>query len=199
MPQFDLKICCFSTKIFNLFRGGEKNFGKFEIVPGKKSEASSSPSPKQEASFRCDTHELTVTTWHLTPLIIKTNHRLTTNMADATTLRNELLKIIGENPSGHLNPKIVNAFSTKLKAYAEAPGIDYSDVIFAIGSSVYGVEVEVDAKSNKQQKTENSNGPSSAPSEAPVIIGFDYMKQFMKDVFISYGCTEEQAETSSEV
>ena len=167
------------------------------FVPGKKSEASSSPSPKQEASFRCDTHELTVT--YLTPPIIKTNHRLTTNMADATTLRNELLKIIGENPSGHLNPKIVNAFSTKLKAYAEAPGIDNSDVIFAIGSSVYGVEVEVDAKSNEQQKTENSNGPSSAPSEAPVIIGFDYMKQFMKDVFISYGCTEEQAETSSEV
>ena len=30
MQQFDLKICCFSASIYS--GGGEKNFGKFEIV-----------------------------------------------------------------------------------------------------------------------------------------------------------------------
>eukprot|EP00979_Chaetoceros_neogracilis_P007345 scaffold1531_cov247-Chaetoceros_neogracile.AAC.1 len=35
--------------------------------------------------------------------------------------------------------------------------------------------------------------------EEPVIVDFDYMQQFMKDVFLSYGCTEDQADISSEV
>ena len=115
-------------------------------------------------------------------------------MTDSSTLRNDLLKIIGENPSGHLSPDIVNEFSTKLKALANAPGVDKSDVIFAIGSSVYGVEIEP-STSEKKQKT----GSESAPSDPPVIVDFDYMKKFMKDVFLSYGCTEDQAEISSEV
>lgn len=109
-------------------------------------------------------------------------------MSEAATLRIELLELIGKNPSGHTDPKIVNEFSSKLKAYADAPGVDSSDVIFAIGSSVYGVDLP-----SKKQKV---NG---APAAEPVIVDFDYMKQFMKDVFLSYGCTEDQAETSSEV
>lgn len=114
-------------------------------------------------------------------------------MTDSSTLRNDLLKIIGENPSGHLSPDIVSEFSTKLKAFAKAPGVDKSDVIFAIGSSVYGVEIELSRE--KKQKT----GSGNAPTDPPVIVDFDYMKKFMKDVFISYGCTEDQAEISSEV
>jgi hypothetical protein len=114
-------------------------------------------------------------------------------MTDSSTLRNDLLKIIGENPSGHLSPDIVSEFSTKLKAFAKAPGVEKSDVIFAIGSSVYGVEIEL--SSEKKQKT----GSGNAPTDPPVIVDFDYMKKFMKDVFISYGCTEDQAEISSEV
>ena len=109
-------------------------------------------------------------------------------MSEAATLRIELLELIGKNPSGHTDPKIVDEFSSKLKAYADAPGVDSSDVIFAIGSSVYGVDLP-----SKKQKT---NG---APAAEPVIVDFNYMKQFMKDVFLSYGCTEDQAETSSEV
>ena len=109
-------------------------------------------------------------------------------MSDAATLRTELLELIGKNPSGHTDPKIVDEFSSKLKAYADAPGVDSSDVIFAIGSSVYSV----DLPSKKQQV-------HGAPAAEPVIVDFDYMKQFMKDVFLSYGCTEDQAEISSEV
>lgn len=107
----------------------------------------------------------------------------------ASAIRNELLDLIGKNPGGHVDAKIVNEFSAKLQAYANAPGVDTSDVIFAIGSSVYGVTVKLPSS-----KSSGSSGASE-----PVIVDFDYMKQFMKDVFISYGCTEDQAETSSEV
>eukprot|EP00979_Chaetoceros_neogracilis_P005260 scaffold944_cov127-Chaetoceros_neogracile.AAC.2 len=109
----------------------------------------------------------------------------------ATTLRTELLDLIGKNPGGHKQPKIVDEFTSKLRAYAEVPGVDTSDVIFAIGSSVYGVDLIPDG--SKQQKTGNGG------VEEPVIVDFGYMQQFMKDVFLSYGCTEDQAEISSEV
>jgi len=109
----------------------------------------------------------------------------------ATTLRTELLDLIGKNPGGHKQPKIVDEFTSKLRAYAEVPGVDNSDVIFAIGSSVYGVDLIPNG--SKKQKTGNGG------VEEPVIVDFGYMQQFMKDVFLSYGCTEDQAEISSEV
>jgi LDH2 family malate/lactate/ureidoglycolate dehydrogenase len=110
-------------------------------------------------------------------------------MTDAATLRNELLEIIGKNPSGHQDAKIVEEFSTKLKAYAQMPDVNTSDVIFAIGSTVYGVDLPPPPKKFKAGEEE----------EKDAIIDFDYMKEFMKDVFLSYGCTEEQAEISSDV
>jgi len=109
----------------------------------------------------------------------------------ATILRTELLDLIGKNPGGHKDAKIVDEFTIKLKAYAEVPGVDNSDVIFEIGSSVYGVSLPTN--DNTKQKTVNGN------AEEPVIVDFGYMQQFMKDVFLSYGCTEDQAEISSEV
>jgi len=109
----------------------------------------------------------------------------------APAIRNELLELIGKNPGGHVDAKIINEFSAKLQEYANSPGVDTSDVIFAIGSSVYGVSVKLPSS--------KSSGSSGAGASEPVIVDFDYMKQFMKDVFISYGCTEDQAETSSEV
>jgi hypothetical protein len=115
-------------------------------------------------------------------------------MSDAAaTLRNELLELIGKNPSGHTDPKIIEEFSSKLKAYADIPGVESSDVIFAIGSSVYGIDLP------PNKKKQNTNDDSVSSVDEKVIVDFDYMKQFMKDVFLSYGCTEEQAETSSDV
>ena len=111
-------------------------------------------------------------------------------MSDTETLRAEILSIIGKHPSGHTNPKIIEELSSKLMTYANLPGVNSSDVIFAIGSSVYGIEVP--PPSNKQEK-------DAEASEEKVIVDFDYMKNFMKDVFLSYGCTEEQAEISSDV
>lgn len=109
-------------------------------------------------------------------------------MTDITGLRQEILDIIGNNPAGHKDTKIVEDFSTKLKAYAALPGVDTSDVIFTIGCSVYGVDLPPPSKKAKTEEDEKD-----------VIIDFGYMKQFMKDVFLSYGCTEEQAEISSDV
>mmetsp|Transcript_16768 Transcript_16768/g.31773 ORF Transcript_16768/g.31773 Transcript_16768/m.31773 type:complete len:457 (+) Transcript_16768:119-1489(+) len=117
-------------------------------------------------------------------------------MTDAATLRNELLEIIGKNPSGHTDPKVIEDFSSKLMAYAATPGVESSDVIFAIGSSVYGIDLP---PSKKRQNTNNDGSSSADAGDEKVIVDFDYMKQFMKDVFLTYGCTEEQAEISSDV
>jgi len=108
-------------------------------------------------------------------------------MKDASCLlRNELLNIIKHNPGGHLDAEVRADFSTKLQAYAKTTQ-DRSDVIFAIGSSIYGTSVKSENKKSNEDKSKD------------VIIDFDYMKQFMKDVFISYGCTEERADKCSEV
>lgn len=106
-------------------------------------------------------------------------------------LKAELFSLITKNSSGHLDSEIINEFSTKLKAYAALPNVESSDILFAIGSSVFGVDIP-------PAKKERSDSDSHTVEE-PVIVDFEYMKQFMKDVFISYGCTEEQAEISSDV
>jgi len=116
-------------------------------------------------------------------------------MSDAAALRNDLLELIGKNPGGHLDPKISEEFSTKLQAYAKTPGVDTADVIFAIGKSVYGVDLTAASDGTDEAAEEKKK----KKKEEDVIVDFDYMKQFMKDVFLSYGCTEDQAEISSEV
>ena len=101
-------------------------------------------------------------------------------------LRAELLSLIG-SPSAHLDTTIRNEFSTKLQAFADTPDVDPSDIIFAIGASVFGVDITPIIKKD------------GGSVEKPVIVDFAFMKQFMKDVFLTYGCTEDQAEISSEV
>ena len=114
-------------------------------------------------------------------------------MSTAAEIRQELLKLIGENPGGHQDDTIRSTFATKLNEYSNAEGSDPSDVIFAIGKTVFGVELE--SPEAKKQKT---NGSSKPAVELP-IVDFDYMKQFMKEVFLSYGVTPERAETCSDV
>mmetsp|Transcript_30006 Transcript_30006/g.28900 ORF Transcript_30006/g.28900 Transcript_30006/m.28900 type:complete len:457 (-) Transcript_30006:134-1504(-) len=113
------------------------------------------------------------------------------NNKTADGLRLELLDIIGKNPGGHLNNDIRSKFSAALKAYSETEGVDSSDVIFAIGSSVYGVDMD-----NVSKKTGIGATNTTSPK---VIVDFEYMRQFMKDVFLSYGVTEERAEVCSDV
>jgi len=102
-------------------------------------------------------------------------------------IRKDLLGLIGNHPSPHLDKELMDEFSEKLQAYADTPGVDSSDVLFAIGSSVFGTDIAPPkAKAGEE-------------GEKPVIIDFDYMKEFIKNVFLTYGCTEEQAEISSDV
>mmetsp|Transcript_42289 Transcript_42289/g.43070 ORF Transcript_42289/g.43070 Transcript_42289/m.43070 type:complete len:470 (+) Transcript_42289:65-1474(+) len=113
------------------------------------------------------------------------------SVVQASNLRSELLSLIGKSPAGHLDTKIRNEFSTKLKEFSEVPGVDPSDIIFVIGASVFGVNIS--------SPTKKAQTVGAADGEKPMIIDFDYMKQFMKDVFLSYGCSEDQAEISSDV
>lgn len=110
-------------------------------------------------------------------------------------LKAELFSLITKNSSGHLDSEIINEFSTKLKAYAALPNVESSDILFAIGSSVFGVDIPPAKKESSGSDSDSHTGTV----EEPVIVDFEYMKKFMKDVFISYGCTEEQAEISSDV
>lgn len=115
-------------------------------------------------------------------------------MTNSSTLRNELLELITNNPTGHQDSKIRTEFATKLEEYAKSPDVNPSDVVFVIGSTVYGVTVtpSVDAPTPPVKDTPEKEDKS-------VIVDFDYMQQFMKDVFLAYGCTQEQADISSEV
>lgn len=89
-----------------------------------------------------------------------------------------------------MNADIRSSFATKLQAYAKSPDVAKDDVLVAIGTKIYGVSLE-EADSNGSKR--------NIGQASEVIIEFEYMKQFMKDVFLSYDCTEDQAETSSEV
>lgn len=115
-------------------------------------------------------------------------------MSSAAELRTELLDLIGKNPGGHLDATLRSTFADKLKAYAASDGADPSDVLFAIGSSVYGVSVPPPAK-----KAKTTNGGTAQDEEADPILDFDYMKKFMYEVFLSYGVTPERAEICSDV
>eukprot|EP00579_Thalassiosira_antarctica_P002341 CAMPEP_0201872748 /NCGR_PEP_ID=MMETSP0902-20130614/5393_1 /ASSEMBLY_ACC=CAM_ASM_000551 /TAXON_ID=420261 /ORGANISM="Thalassiosira antarctica, Strain CCMP982" /LENGTH=454 /DNA_ID=CAMNT_0048399125 /DNA_START=111 /DNA_END=1475 /DNA_ORIENTATION=- len=113
----------------------------------------------------------------------------------ASVLRSDLLKIIGENPGGHQDAKVRESFAAKLQEYSKADGADTSDVIFAIGKAVFGVELDLPSPAKKAK----TNGDAAKPAADLPIVDFDYMKQFMKEVFLSYGVSPERAETCSDV
>ena len=117
------------------------------------------------------------------------NASVATSSVPSETFRQELWGLLGTNPSAHLEKHTREAFAEKLRAYAKAPGADASDVLFAIGSSIFGVDVAPPP----------SRKSDEAAGEPPSIVAFDYMQDFIRDVFLSYGCTEEQARVSSDV
>ena len=124
------------------------------------------------------------------------------SMSDGATgrtgvTRDDLLRIICDNPGGHLDDSVREAFASKLREYRDAEGSDPSDVVFAIGGAVFGVELEAPPSS----PSSSSSPPTAATSvnEDLPIVDFDYMKGFMKEVFLSYGVTPDRAEICSEV
>jgi hypothetical protein len=110
------------------------------------------------------------------------------NAAMATELRSQLLSLLS-NPEGHKDPEVRSKFSSLLDDYSKADGADANDVLFAIGSTVFGAEAAPPAK-----KAKSSSSEPSLP-----ILDFDYMSTFMKEVFLSYGVTPERAEICADV
>jgi len=95
-------------------------------------------------------------------------------MSELETKRAALLELIAKNPKSHLehadHKEVQEEFAALLQDYADTPGVDPLDVVFVIGQTVYGASVV---------------HPHEA-SGAKCIIDFEYMKQFMRDVFIRY-------------
>mmetsp|Transcript_27155 Transcript_27155/g.57097 ORF Transcript_27155/g.57097 Transcript_27155/m.57097 type:complete len:522 (+) Transcript_27155:155-1720(+) len=119
-----------------------------------------------------------------------------TSTATTAELRTQLLDLLAENPGAHQTPEIRSAFASKLEEYSKADGVDGSDVLFSIGSAVFGLE-NVLPPAAKKAKITNGDAPTKK-DELP-ILDFDYMKQFMKEVFLTYGVTPERAEICSDV
>jgi len=94
-------------------------------------------------------------------------------MTAAANIRADLLKIINENPGGHTDAAVREAFATKLQEYYKAKGSDASDVIFTIGKAVFVVELEESPV--KKAKT-NGDAAAAKPATGLPIVDFDYMK-----------------------
>lgn len=84
-------------------------------------------------------------------------------------------------------------YKSLLEEYVKEKGssISSDDVFVAIGEKVFNISLSKDnGSTSSKPKVEEEKDP---------IIDFDYMKQFMKDVFLSYGVEDERAETCSNV
>jgi len=114
-----------------------------------------------------------------------------TRMATADEVKTQVLSLIGSNPSGHQDKSIREKVCNLLTQYSACDGVDLdTDVLFAIGANVYGFEV-------KKKSVPDIAAATAKPPD--VIIDFEYMKVFMKEVFLSYGVPEDRAETCSDV
>eukprot|EP00521_Asterionellopsis_glacialis_P017936 CAMPEP_0195306924 /NCGR_PEP_ID=MMETSP0707-20130614/37447_1 /TAXON_ID=33640 /ORGANISM="Asterionellopsis glacialis, Strain CCMP134" /LENGTH=479 /DNA_ID=CAMNT_0040371157 /DNA_START=3681 /DNA_END=5120 /DNA_ORIENTATION=+ len=120
----------------------------------------------------------------------------TTTSSTTNNYRRQIFELIDQNPKGHLDVNVRSQITKLLHEYAHNTDetAHPSDVVFAIGSSVYGVHVEFPSKTHHDSETTTTTTDST-----PTIIDFDYMKQFMKQVFVSYGVPEDRAETCSDV
>jgi L-2-hydroxycarboxylate dehydrogenase (NAD+) len=106
----------------------------------------------------------------------------------SNTLREEILDLIAHNPTGYKDATVRETICGKVQEYAScAPHIDPNDIVFVIGAQVYGA------------KTEFPHHVDNYQDNKPIIVDFDYMKEFIKDVFLSYGVTPERAEICSDV
>ena len=111
--------------------------------------------------------------------------------SSSSSPREGLIKLLANNPKGHLDKQVRGEFENLLKEY-EKEGLDPDDILCKIGASVFGIDNEP-----------LSRGPvphqEGEHDEDACIVAFNYMKQFMKDVFMSYGISADRADTCAEV
>lgn len=101
--------------------------------------------------------------------------------------------MIASNPGSHVDENVRQQFVSLFSKYKESnPDSNaQNDVIIAIGEQVFKAVVE--------QKSSSTATTPAAPPKNDVIIDFDVMKAFMKDVFLSYEVPEDRAERCAEV
>lgn len=114
----------------------------------------------------------------------------------ASAIRSRLFQLLSENPNGHHDPTIREAFASSLREYTDADGSDPNDVIYAIASSVFGI---VETPPNKKAKNGSSISSSKKGEKDLPIVSFDYMKEFITQVFLSYGASPSRAEVCADV
>jgi hypothetical protein len=93
---------------------------------------------------------------------------------NSNDLREQILALIAHNPKGYKEASFRETISNLLQEYAScSPEIDPADIVFVIGAEVYGSKVTFPHHDEE--------------TESHIIVNFDYMKMFMKDVFLAYG------------
>lgn len=131
------------------------------------------------------------------------NHHL--HSASSHELREAILAIIAHNPRGYMESSFRETIENMLQEYAScSPEIDPSDIVFLIGAQVYGATIEFPHHNDEDDEDRGESGGAGGGenehhTHEKCIVDFEYMKQFMKDVFLSYGVTPERAEICSEV
>jgi L-2-hydroxycarboxylate dehydrogenase (NAD+) len=105
-----------------------------------------------------------------------------------SSTRIALWNLFQDHPAGHLDATIRSQVQDLLKDLRDSR-TPQDDVLFAIGSALNGA-TPPPASASKEKTT---------PEEPVVIVDFEFMKQFMMDVFESYGVPSDRAETCAEV
>lgn len=103
--------------------------------------------------------------------------------------RTAVLDLIRDHHAGHTDPKVRAKVAKIIQEYAGSDEADPSDVLFAIGSSIFGASMP---EIEKQHPVHDDDPPFT-------VVGFDYMKEFIRDVFVGYGVTPERAEICADV
>jgi L-2-hydroxycarboxylate dehydrogenase (NAD+) len=117
------------------------------------------------------------------------------NNNNSDSLRKSLLDILQQHPHGHLTPQVRSDFASKLNELAVHEDRDPQDILFTIGSSVFGVEVH----HHRPAPALDDNDNDHQQQQQQVIVSFEYMKEFMANVFLSYGVEQERAELCADV
>jgi len=112
-------------------------------------------------------------------------------MSDASSIRTEILSLVSRHPGGETDPSVCSEYQSLLSQFKKAGGAD-DDVVFTIGKVLY-----------KCGTVEPPSVPSppapAAKTEDQCIIPFEYMREFMKDVFVAYGTPSDRADTCADV
>jgi L-2-hydroxycarboxylate dehydrogenase (NAD+) len=131
--------------------------------------------------------------------------------SSASTTVSHILQLIAETVDPQQSESQARISQLLHDLAQQASPSEYA-TLFAIGQKVYGVQgpwdTSASSSSTAEVSTSMSNDPSSTKKSSTttsdtttnsVIVSFDWMYTFIKDVFQCYGLTEAQAHTCADV